>query len=170
MATREDRDWQEEKEARGRKGEAMRTPEPPMIKPTANGYSSLEEAFPKADPNYRPVGSKVLLQIRTPKKKSAGGIVLVEETKETDMWNTQVGRVVSMGPVAFKNRETLEPWPEGDWVNVGQYARVPKYGGDRWQVALNPGDPNTDYALFVVFRDLDIVGEIPDPLAVIAFI
>lgn len=134
------------------------------------GYQSLDEAFPKADPNYVPVGSKVLVQIRTPKKKSAGGILLTQETQETDQWNTQVGRVVALGSVAFRNRDTLEAWPEGDWVQVGEYARVPKYGGDRWQVALNPGDPNTEYALFAVFRDVDIVGKVPDPLSVIAFI
>jgi co-chaperonin GroES (HSP10) len=135
-----------------------------------NGYGSLEEAFPKADPNFVPAGSKVLVQIRTPKQKSAGGILLTEDTKETDKWNTQVGRIIALGPVAFCNRETLKPWPEGAWVAIGGFARVPKYGGDRWEVLLKPGDPNSDRALFAVFRDLDIVGEVPDPLAVIAFI
>ncbi len=135
-----------------------------------NGYGSLEEAFPKADPNYIPVGSKVLVQIRTPKKKTAGGILLMQETQETDQWNTQVGKVISIGDVAFCNRETLKPWPEGAWVKVGEFARVPKYGGDRWHVPLTPGDPNSEHALFCVFRDLDIVGKVPDPLAVIAFI
>ncbi len=75
-----------------------------------------------------------------------------------------------MGEVAFKNRETLEGWPEGDWVKPGEYARIPKYGPDRWHVPLKPGDPNTDYALFCVVRDLDIIGKVPAPLATIAFI
>ncbi len=137
---------------------------------TASGYDSLEQAFPVVDPNFVPVGSKVLVQIRTPKKKSAGGILLPGETQETDQWNTQVGKIISIGEVAFRNRETLAPWPEGEWVKVGEYARVPKYGGDRWHVPLKPNDPNSDLALFCVFRDLDIVGKIRDPLAVIAFI
>jgi co-chaperonin GroES (HSP10) len=137
---------------------------------TSTGYGSLAEAFPVADPNYIPVGSKVLVQIRTPKRKSAGGILLTTDTQETDQWNTQVGKVLALGDVAFCNRETLAPWPEGAWVKIGEYARVPKYGGDRWQVAINPGDPKTDYALFAVWRDLDIVGKVPDPLSVIAFI
>lgn len=137
---------------------------------TGNGYGSLEEAFPAANPNYIPVGSKVLLQIRTPKRKSAGGILLTQETQEVDQWNTQVGKVIAVGPVAFRNRETLKEWPEGDWVHVNEFARIPKYGGDRWQVALDPGNPNTEYALFAVFRDVDIVGIVPDPLSVIAFV
>lgn len=134
------------------------------------GYQSLEEAFPYADPNYIPVGSKVLVQIRTAKKKSAGGIILTNETTETDKWNTQVGKVIAIGEVAFCNRDTLKPWPEGAWVQIGEYARVPKYGGDRWHVPINPDDPNSEVALFCVFRDLDIVGKVPNPLAVVAFI
>lgn len=145
-------------------------PKPLAYNERISGYGSLDEAFPKADPNYIPVGSKVLVQIRTPKRKSAGGIILTHETQETDQWNTQVGKVISLGEVAFRNRETLAPWPEGDWVNIGDYARVPKYGGDRWQVPLTPGDPNTEYSLFCVFRDVDIVGKIPDPLSVLAWV
>ena len=135
-----------------------------------SGYSSLEEAFPRADPNFTPVGSKVLFQIRTPKRMSSGGILLVDDTKETDKWNTQVAKVISVGPVAFRNRDTLEPWPEGAWVNIGQFARIPKYGGDRWHIPLNPEDPNTEYALFAVFKDTEIAGVIEDPLSVIAFV
>lgn len=134
------------------------------------GYQSLEEAFPPADPNFQVVGSKILVQIRTPKKKSAGGIILTQETTETDKWNTQVAKVVGLGPVAFCNRDTLKPWPEGAWVKIGEYARVPKYGGDKWEIPLNPGDPNTEYALFAVFKDTEISGTVPDPLSVIAFV
>ncbi len=148
----------------------LRTASKSLAVPTKSGYQSLEEAFPVADPNFVPVGSKVLFQIRTAKKKSAGGIILTEETQETDKWNTQVGKVIAIGPVAFCNRTTLEPWPEGAWVKMGEFARVPKYGGDRWHVPLNPNDPNTEYALFAVFKDTEIAGQVPDPLAVIAFV
>jgi hypothetical protein len=45
--------------------------------------------------------------------------------------------------------------------------RVPKYGGDRWEVPL----PNGESALFVIFNDLDIIGKVEgDPLAIRAFI
>ena len=39
-----------------------------------------------------------------------------------------IGRVVEIGPLAFKNRETMESWPEGSWASVGDYVRVPKWG------------------------------------------
>jgi co-chaperonin GroES (HSP10) len=121
-------------------------------------YDSLEQAFPKADPGLQPFGSDVLIQLKTPPTHSAGGIALVEESRETDQWNMQVGKIIAFGPVCFCNRETLVPWPEGAWAKVGDYVRVPKYGGDRWWVDAVGVDGK---ALFVLFNDLDLKGNVP---------
>lgn len=132
------------------------------------GYASLDEAFPPCDPGIQPFGSRVLVQIRTPKQKTKGGIILTSETRETDAWNTQIAKVVSVGELAFKNRTTMEPWPEGSWCQEGDFVRVPKYGGDRWTVKTTDGD---DEALLVIFNDLDLVGKVTgDPLIIKAFI
>ena len=132
-------------------------------------YSSLDEAFPKANSGIQPFGDKILLQMRTPKKMSAGGIILVEETQETELWNTQVAKVIALGSTAFKNQDTLQPWAEGDWCKPGDYVRVPKWGGDRWQVIL-PERPG-EYAMFVLFKDLELIGKIlGDPLDIIAYV
>lgn len=131
-------------------------------------YGSLDEAFPACDPGVEPYGSRVLVQIRTPKKKTAGGIILTTETRETDAWNTQIAKVLVVGKLAFKNRSTMEPWPEGSWCSPGDFVRVPKYGGDRWTVKTADGE---DEALLVIFNDLDIIGKVTgDPLAMKAFI
>lgn len=136
----------------------------PHIKRAA--YKDLDEAFPPVPPGVAPLGARLLVQVRTPKQESEGGILLVEETRDTELWNTQVAKVIAMGSVAFCNRDTLEPWPEGQWCKVGDYVRVPKYGGDRWQVTR---DGKT--AMFVIVRDLDVVGAIVgDPLEIVAFI
>ena len=131
--------------------------------------NALAEAFPAVEAGIQPFGSRVLIQIRTPKKKSAGGIILdIAGSNDTEKWNTQVGKVVAVGPLAFKNRDTMASWPEGAWCNAGDYVRVAKYGGDRWEVKI----PNTDdSAMFVIFNDLDIIGQVTgDPLAIRAFI
>ena len=129
--------------------------------------NALAEAFPAVEAGIQPFGSRVLVQIRTPKSTSAGGIILSTDTKDTEKWNTQVARVVSIGPVAFKNRTTLEAWPEGDWCQVGDFVRVAKYGGDRYEVPVN----NNESAMFVIFNDLDIIGKVlTDPLKIKAFI
>ena len=130
-------------------------------------YESIDEAFPSVDPGVVPFGSRVVVQIRAPKKKTAGGIILTQDTKDTEMWNTQVAKVVAVGALAFKNRNTQEPWPEGSWCQPGDFVRVPKYGGDRFSVT----DQDGIEVIFILFRDTDLVAKVTgDPLAVKAFI
>lgn len=128
---------------------------------------ALTEAFPPAEPGIIPFGSRVLVQIRTPKSRTASGIILDSGSRDTEKWNTQVGKVIAVGPLAFKNRNTQTEWPEGAWCKPGDYVRVAKYGGDRWAVPVENGDD----ALFVIFNDLDIIGGVQgDPLAIRAFL
>jgi co-chaperonin GroES (HSP10) len=130
-------------------------------------YENIDEAFPACDPGVSPFGSRVLVQIRTPKKATAGGIILVGETRETEHANTQVAKVLTVGSLAFKNRNTMESWPEGSWCAPGDFVRVPRYGGDRWTVKT----PDGDEAVLVIFNDLDLVGKVTgDPLAIKAFL
>lgn len=142
-----------------------------MNEPVASNEAALREAFPEVDPGAVPVGGRILVQWRqTIKKTTNSGIVLVEETKETEKWNNQVAKVIAMGPLAFKKRDTLEPWPEGSWVQVGDFVRLPKWGGDRWEVPFgNPEDGET--ALFSVFNDHEVIAKVTgDPLKVRAFL
>lgn len=134
---------------------------------TTTYEDAMKEAFPAVEAGIRPFGSRVLVQIRTPKKKSSGGIILSNDTQDTEKWNTQIAKVISLGPLSFKNRNTMDSWPEGDWCTVGEFVRVAKYGGDRWEVTA----PDGEVALFVIFNDLDILGQVlGDPLAIKAFI
>ena len=139
---------------------------------TTTSEDALAEAFPAVDAGVQPFGSRVLVQIRTPKTKTAGGIILHTDSRDTEMWNTQVGKVVSVGSLAFKNRNSMESWPEGQWCTAGDFVRVPKYGGDRWEVALErKGSGEKESAMFVIFNDLDIIGQVTgDPLTIKAFI
>ncbi len=132
------------------------------------GYGSIDEAFPPCDPGIHPFGSRVLVQVRSPKKQTKGGIILPTDTRETESYNTQICKVIAVGELAFKNRTTMEPWPEGHWCGPGDFVRVPKYGGDRFTVATADGE---EEALLVIFNDLDLIGRVTgDPLAIKAFI
>lgn len=132
---------------------------------------TLEEAFPVVEPLMAPYGARVLVQLRAVKEKvTNSGIVLVEETKETEKWNTMIGKVIAIGPLAFRKRESMEPWPEGAWAQVGDFVRVPKWGGDRWEVDFEKGS-NKGKALFTFFNDHELIGKVTgDPLAIKAFI
>jgi len=132
---------------------------------------TLDEAFPAVDSGCAPLGARILVQFKqTPKSTTDSGIILVEETKETEKWNTQVAKVIQIGPLAFKKRETMEPWPEGSWASVGEFVRVPKWGGDRWEVPLSDSkDP--ECALFAIFNDYELISKVTgDPLKVRAFL
>jgi co-chaperonin GroES (HSP10) len=139
--------------------------------PVASHEAALQEAFPAVDPGALPVGGRILVQWRAAKKTvTSSGIVLIEETKETEKWNNQVAKVIAVGPLAFKKRDTLDSWPEGNWIDVGDFVRMPKWGGDRWEVPY--GDPTLgETALFSVFNDHEVIAKVTgDPLKVKAFL
>jgi co-chaperonin GroES (HSP10) len=134
---------------------------------------TIEEAFPKVDPNFEPFGSRVLVQLKVAKTKTESGIVLPNEAQDTIQANTQVAKVISHGPLAFHNRTTMEPWPEGSWSKPGSYIRIPKFGGDTFEVKVHEEGKSSrdDYVvMFKVFNDLDLLGAVPDPLNVIVYI
>lgn len=135
--------------------------------------AAVDWAFPLVNPGIAPFGSRVLVQIRTPGVRSKGGLIFTSEVQEVELWNTQTAMVRAIGPLAFKNRGTLEAWPEGNWVKEGMFVRIPKYNQDKWWVEFRR-DKDTkivDKALFMLINDLDLLGEkTGNPLALKAYI
>jgi co-chaperonin GroES (HSP10) len=133
--------------------------------------AELNWAFPQVDPGAEPLGARILVQLRRTKRTSDSGIILVAETKDTEKFQNMVGKVMMIGPLAFKNRDTMASWPEGSWCQVGDFIRVPKWGGDRWEVQVPGDDDHEEKALFMVVNDHEVIAKITsDPLKVIAFI
>ena len=143
-----------------------------MSEPVASNEAELAWAFPSVDPGAKPLGGRILVQLRRTKKKAtSAGIILVEETKETEKWNNMVAKVIEIGPLAFRHRDTMQPWPEGAWCAVGDYLRVPKWGGDRWEVKVPGDDDLEDPALFMILNDHEVIAKVTgDPLAMRAFL
>jgi co-chaperonin GroES (HSP10) len=140
--------------------------------PEAANAAEMAWAFPSVDPGAKPLGGRILVQLRRTKKKAtSAGIILVEETKETEKWQNMVAKVIEIGPLAFKHRDTMASWPEGSWVVAGDFIRVPKWGGDRWEVKVPGDDELEDPALFMVLNDHEIIAKLTgDPLAMKAFL
>ena len=140
-----------------------------MNEPEVANAAELAWAFPSVEPGAKPLGGRILVQLRRTKKKAtSAGIILVEETKETEKWNNMVARVIEIGPLAFRKRDTMEPWPEGSWCEVGDYIRVPKWGGDRWEVTV--GDEE-EKALFMILNDHEVIAKVTcNPLEMVAFV
>jgi co-chaperonin GroES (HSP10) len=141
--------------------------------PTLSGDQTLPSdddlkwAFPEVNPGQRPYGGRIIVQLRRIKKK-AGMIIIVDETKENEKWNNMIGKVVAIGPLAFKNRDTMQPWPEGSWAEIGDFVRVPRWGGDRWE---RPSQDDEDPVLFMTINDHELIAKVTDnPLSFKAFV
>jgi hypothetical protein len=134
-------------------------------------YRSEDEAFPQVRAGIRTVGHLLLVQIRQPLARTAGGIEIPSDQRKTDFDNTQVAKVLEIGPVAFKSRETGEYWPEGAWCKVGDYIRIAKYQPDyivrEYKREDTWYDEETgrecrafvrDYCHFALLKDLAVLG------------
>jgi co-chaperonin GroES (HSP10) len=113
----------------------------------------IKEHFPDVDPGAKPCGPQIMIQLRTVKKQSTGGIILATETREFNQGNTQVARVVKVGQIAFRDRSSGDLWKEGAWAEVGDIVLAPRYGGFRFEVKI-PG--TDDEAIFAIINDTDI--------------
>ena len=134
----------------------------------AGNAADLREAFPVVDPGAIPLGARVLVQLRKAKKRmTESGIILPEETRDTERAQNPVAKVIAMGPLAFKKRDTMESWPEGSWVDVGDYVRVPRWTGDRWEIAIN----QDDIVQFMLMNDHEVIAKLTsNPLEMRAFV
>ena len=113
----------------------------------------IKQHFPEVIPGVRPAGAKIIVQLRTVKEKTSGGILLVEETKEFNNGNTQIGRIVALGGIAFRDRSSGEEWKEGKWADVGDLVIMPRWGGFRFEVSI---EGTKDKAIFAVFDDTNV--------------
>jgi len=130
----------------------------------------LDWAFPEVEPGMQPYGGRIIIQLRRVKKRK-GMIYLVEETKENEKWNNMIGKVIAIGPLAFKNRDTMTSWPEGSWANVGDFVRVPRWGGDRWEIKDPTDEQGEDPVLFMTINDHELIARVTaNPLSFKAFV
>ena len=130
----------------------------------------LAWAFPDVECGMNPYGGRIIVQLRRVKKRK-GMIYLVEETKENEKWNNMIGKVISVGPLAFKNRDTMSAWPEGSWANVGDFVRVPRWGGDRWEIKDPNDEQNEVPVLFMTINDHELIAKVTaNPLSFKSFV
>lgn len=120
--------------------------------------------FPKIEPGIDPFGSRVLVQIRRVRTRRKSGIYMTKEATDTQMDNTCVAKVLAVGPLAYKNRNTMESWGEGSWCETGEFVFVPKYGGLRWERPYKVDDDYIDKVQFAIFDDLNIVAGVANAL------
>ncbi len=118
---------------------------------------SEQECFPDIDHGVEVAGDRVLVQLRREKSTSKGGIILVDETRQTLRFNETVAKVRQIGKLAYKSPEDLTPWVEGPWCNEGDLVRTIKYGGDRFIV--QPDDEGSP-VVFITIQAREVISRI----------
>jgi|TARA_R100001530_G_scaffold77123_2_gene54061 co-chaperonin GroES (HSP10) len=98
-----------------------------------------------------PVGWRMLIRPYQPSKKTKGGVILADTTRETMQMTTVVGLVVKMGPDCYKDKIKF---PDGPWCKKGQFIIYGRYAGSRFQ---------TKYGEHRILNDDEIIGTIKKP-------
>ena len=98
-----------------------------------------------------PTGWRILVMPFAVKEKTEGGIIIAQESLDRARAAVQVGYVLKMGPLCYKDEEKFAtgPWcKEKDWVIFARYAgsRIDIEGGE-----------------IKMLNDDEILGTIDDP-------
>ena len=144
-------------------------------------YDSIHEAWPDIEPFCDPLGSLILVQMRLPPLQLTGAFEVSQDDRMTERDNCQIGKVIAVGPLAFRHRDSGQLWPEGAWCGVGDFVIVPKYQGERTRTKhkrtqtyyTHDGTERTrpveDDLEQVLFKDLAMLGKIKTPEKAMAF-
>tara|TARA_R110000751_G_scaffold96246_1_gene187791 strand:- start:244 stop:804 length:561 start_codon:yes stop_codon:yes gene_type:complete len=116
----------------------------PRLNPEAIGKTLLDRM-----PN--PTGWRILILPYRGKGKTAGGIFLPTETQEKSQISTQVGYVLKVGPLAYKD---TTKFPSGAWCHEKQWVVFARYAGSRFQI---------DGGEVRILNDDEILSTILDP-------
>ena len=96
----------------------------PRLNPEALDASLLERM-------PAPTGWRILILPYRGKAKTAGGIFIPNEVQEKSQISTQVGYVLKVGPLAYKDRDKF---PQGAWCEEKQWVLFARYAGSRLQI------------------------------------
>ncbi len=104
-----------------------------------------------------PRGFKVLIEKPKPKEKTDGGILLPDQAIDAENYLSICAKVVSVGPLAFKDRETGKYWATGPWATPGEWVIVPKFTQFRMEI---------DDKEYRFINDDEIIAVVEDPTVI----
>lgn len=94
-----------------------------------------------SDPNFTPLGDRVLVDPLKEEEVTAGGVVLPDNVRE----RPQRGIVVAFGPGSRSINGTVLPLD----LNVGDEVAFSRYGGSEIKIGADD---------FLILREVDILG------------
>ena len=103
-----------------------------------------------------PSGWRLLVLPFTPREKTKGGILIAQESLDKLRVATNCGYVLSMGPLAYQDKEK---YPTGPWCKVGEWVIFARYAGSR--LPIEGGEVR-------ILNDDEVLGTIKDPESVLS--
>ena len=84
----------------------------------------------KPDPEILPhlPGYHILVRPVSVKSKTKGGLLLPDSVKDDVAYLTTVGKVLSVGDLAYKDEDKF---PNGKWCDVGDYVCYARHAGQK---------------------------------------
>jgi len=104
-----------------------------------------------------PSGWRLLVLPFSPREKTKGGILIAQESLDKLRIATNCGYVVSMGPLAYHDKEKF---PTGPWCKKGDWVIFARYAGSR--LPIEGGEVR-------ILNDDEILGTLKDPESVLHY-
>jgi len=104
-----------------------------------------------------PRGFKLLIEKPKPKDKTDGGILLPDQAIEAENYLSICAKLIAVGPLAWRDRETGERWKGGAWAEIGDWIIVPKFTQFRMEI---------DDKEYRFINDDEIIAVVSDPTAI----
>lgn len=102
----------------------------------------------------RPAGYKLLISLPKPEEKTSGGIIKSKETLHHEQISSVYGRVIDMGPDAYKDKKRC---PSGPYCKIGDWIMMRSYAGTRFTIQ---GEE------FRILNDDSVEGTVEDPTGI----
>ena len=104
-----------------------------------------------------PTGWRLLILPYRGKGKTEGGLYLPDKVVEDNQISTQVGFVLKMGPMAYKDPEKF---PRGPWCAEKDWVMFARYAGSRFKI---------DGGEVRILNDDEILAKIQEPEDILHF-
>ena len=102
-----------------------------------------------------PTGWRILVMPFQVKEETQGGIIIAQETLDRARAAVQVGYVLKMGPLCYKDEDK---YPTGSWCKEKDWVIFARYAGSR--MGIDGGEIR-------MLNDDEILGTIEDPMDLI---
>lgn len=111
--------------------------------------------FPSGPVHFTPINCQVLLQDRSGRSKTKGGILLTDTQQDYDSRVEFIAKVIAIGPLVFWHELSGEYLPGAPWFKPGNFVLVPKHSSTRYR-----HDRDADAPMYRLIHFADILATV----------